>query len=177
MVRLAEIFSDSEILQTLCAKLSWSHFKDIIYIDEPLKRNFYIEMCRVEGWSVRTLRKKINSMLYERTAISKQPDEVISHELKQLQDTDKLFPNLVFHDPYFLDFLGLNDRYLEKDLEDAILRELESFLLELGQSGIHVAEYLTELPPRELLKDISKILIFECPTIDPSSNAIVYNSI
>ncbi len=139
MVRFVEVFPQIEILQTLCANLSWSHFKDIIYIDDPLKREFYAEMCRVEGWSVRTLRQKIDGMLYERTAISKQPDEVIQHELKELKEADKLSPNLVFRDPYFLDFLGLKDRYLEKDLEDAILRELESFLLELGSGFAFLA--------------------------------------
>lgn len=76
--------------------------------------------------------KKIDSMLYERTALSRKPEEVIGHELEQLRKEDRLTPDLIFRDPYFLDFLGLKDRYLEKDLEDAILRELEQFLLELG---------------------------------------------
>ena len=78
-------------------------------------------------------------MLYERTVISKQPDEVIKYELEELKEADKLSPNLVFRDPYFLDFLGLKDRYLEKDLEDAILRELENFLLELGSGFAFLA--------------------------------------
>ena len=78
------------------------------------------------------MRKKIDGMLYDRTAISKKPDEVVKAELDQLRDEDRLSPDLVFKDPYFLDFLGLTDRYLEKDLEDAILRELEQFLLEMG---------------------------------------------
>lgn len=85
------------------------------------------------------LRKKINSMLFERTTISKKPEEVIRHELDQLRDSDKLTPDLVFRDPYFLDFLGLRDRYLEKDLEDAILREMETFLLELGSGFTFIA--------------------------------------
>ncbi len=139
MIRFAEVFPDFEILQTLCAKLSWSHFKDIVYIKDSLKREFYAEMARVEAWSVRTLREKIDGMLYERTAISKKPDEVIKHELKQLRKDQKLSPDLVFRDPYFLDFLGLKDRYLEKDLEDAILRELEKFLLELGNGFAFLA--------------------------------------
>ncbi len=78
-------------------------------------------------------------MLYERTALSKKPDELIKHDLKQLRKEDKLSPSLVFRDPYFLDFLGLQDRYLEKDLEDAILRELEQFLLELGNGFAFLA--------------------------------------
>jgi len=132
MTRFAEVFPDLKILQTLCAKLSWSHFKDIIYIEDPLKREFYSEMCRMEGWAVRTLRKKIDGMLYERTVSSKKPHELVQHELKRLREEDRLSPELVFKDPYFLDFLGLNDRYYEKDIEDAILRDLEAFLLELG---------------------------------------------
>jgi predicted nuclease of restriction endonuclease-like (RecB) superfamily len=139
MVRLAETFPDGDILQALSAKLSWSHFKAIIYLDDPLKRDFYAEMCRVESWNTRTLQKKIDSMLFERTALSKKPDELIRLELDGLRDEDRLTPDLVFRDPYFLDFLGLTDRYLEKDLEGAILRELEKFLLELGVGFTFVA--------------------------------------
>ena len=72
------------------------------------------------------------SMLYERTAISRKPEEVARAELAQLREDDRLTPVLVFKDPYVLDFLGLNDRYVEHGLEDAILREIETFLLELG---------------------------------------------
>jgi len=139
MVRFAETFPDREILQTLCAQLSWSHFRLIIHMGDPLKRDFYAEMCRVERWSVRTLRKKIDSMLYERTALSKKPEEIIEHELTQLRESDQISPDLVFKDPYILDFLGLNDHYLEKGLEDAILREMENFLLELGTGFAFVA--------------------------------------
>ena len=71
-------------------------------------------------------------MLYERTALSKKPDELIRHELDALRETDRMTPDLVFKDPYILDFLGLRDTYYERDLEDAILREMEAFLLELG---------------------------------------------
>ena len=132
MIRFAEGFPDPTIVSTLWRQLSWSHFKEIIYLKQPLQKEFYAEMCRVEAWSVRTLRQKIDSMLYERTALSKKPEQLAKAELQKLRTEDKLAPDLVFRDPYFLDFLGLNDRYIEKDLEDAILREMESFLLELG---------------------------------------------
>jgi predicted nuclease of restriction endonuclease-like (RecB) superfamily len=89
-------------------------------------------MCRIEGWSVRTLEKKISGMLFERTALSKKPEKLIREELDTLRIEDKLTPDLVFRDPYFLDFFGLKDRYIEKDLEDAIMREMENFILELG---------------------------------------------
>jgi len=73
-------------------------------------------------------------MLYERTALSKKPDALIRQELATLRDKDELSPALVFRDPYMLDFLDLADTYSEKDLESAILREIERFLLELGAS-------------------------------------------
>jgi predicted nuclease of restriction endonuclease-like (RecB) superfamily len=132
MVRCAEVFPDANILHALCAKLSWSHFRRLIYIEDPLKREFYAEMCRIEQWSVRTLHDKVQSMLFERTALSKKPDSLIAAELKKLRDEDKLSPDLVFRDPYLLDFLGLKDTYGEHDLEAAILREIESFILEIG---------------------------------------------
>ena len=139
MLRFAEVFSDEQIVSTLWRQLSWSHFKEIIYQDDSLQRDFYAELCRMERWSVRTLRKKIDSMLFERTALSKKPDELIRLELDALRNEDLMTPDLVFRDPYVLDFLGLKDRYLEKDLEDAILRELEQFLLELGAGFSFIA--------------------------------------
>ena len=78
-------------------------------------------------------------MLFERTAISKQPEDVARAELAALRSEDQLTPALVFRDPYILDFLGLRDRYMEKDLEDSILREIESFLLELGDGFAFLA--------------------------------------
>jgi predicted nuclease of restriction endonuclease-like (RecB) superfamily len=122
----------AEIVSTLSRQLSWSHFKQLIYLKDPLQRDFYAEMCRIEGWSVRALRQKIDGMLYERTALSKKPDKLIRQELDALRTADRLTPELVFQDPYLLDFLGLRDTYSEKDLESALLREIERFLLELG---------------------------------------------
>ena len=132
MVQFAEVFPHSEIVVSLIRQLSWTHILALIPLKQSLQREFYAEMCRAERWSVRTLREKIRSMLYERTAISKKPEELARAELAQLRSKDQLSPDLVFRDPYVLDFLGLKDRYLEQDLEDAILRELETFLLELG---------------------------------------------
>ncbi len=132
MVRFAEVFPDLQIVQALTAQLGWTHFTFFLPINDPLKRDFYAEMCRVERWSTRTLEKKINSLLFERTALSKKPARLAAQELKLLREEDKLTPDLVFRDPYFLDFLGLKGAYSEKDLESAILRELEAFLVELG---------------------------------------------
>lgn len=132
MIRFAEFFPDPEIVTALRTQLGWTHFRELIAIEDPLKRDFYAEICRMEKWDTRTLNKKIQSMLFERTALSRKPEKLIEAELKELRDNDKLTPDLVFRDPYFLDFLGLKDTYAEKDLEAAILREMESFILELG---------------------------------------------
>lgn len=132
MIRFAEAFPERRIVSALLRQLSWSHFLAIIYLNDSLQREFYAEMCRLERWSTRTLQERIQSMLFERTAISKKPAELIEQELTALRDEDKLSPDLVFRDPYVLDFLGLRDAHSEKDLEAAILREIESFLLELG---------------------------------------------
>ncbi len=139
MIQFYENFQDEQIVATLLRQLSWSHFVALIPLKEPLRRDFYAQMCRMEGWSVRTLRKNIDSMLYERSALSRKPEEAIRHELGQLRENDRMTPDLLFKDPYILDFLGLQDRYLEKDLEDAILREMENFLLELGCGFAYLA--------------------------------------
>lgn len=135
----AEYFPDKEIGATLSHQLNWSHFVEILTIKDQLKRDFYAEMCRIERWSVRTLRDKVQGMLFERTAISRKPEETIKQEIAELREEDKLTPDLVFRDTYFLDFLGLSDTFSEKDLENAILRELEKFLLELGIGFAFVA--------------------------------------
>ena len=132
MIRFAEVFPDLKIVSALLTQLGWTHLLQIIAMDDPLKRDFYAELCRIEGWSTRTLAKKIQSMLFERTALSRKPDKLIRQELEALKTHDKLTPDLVFRDPYILDFLGLKNGYAEKDVEAAILREIELFILELG---------------------------------------------
>jgi len=138
MMRFAELIPDQEIVATLSQDLSWSHFVILITLRESLARDFYIEMCRLERWSVRQLRKSIDSMLFERVALSKKPEGMIRAELDSLQKGE-FSSNLVFKDPYLLDFLGLKQAYSENDLEMAILREMESFILELG-SGFTFVE-------------------------------------
>ena len=139
MIRFAEVFPDRKIVSSLSRELSWTHFRQIIYQDDSLKREFYAEMCRIERWSTRTLQKKIDGMLYERTALSRKPEETIQQDLAALREKDRITPDLVFRDPYILDFLGLKDSYSEKDLESAILRELESFILEIGSGFAFVS--------------------------------------
>jgi predicted nuclease of restriction endonuclease-like (RecB) superfamily len=92
-----------------------------MFIDDELKRSFYLEMARLEHWDTRTLDQKNDAMLYERTALSRKPEELIKQELKLIQSTNSLSPDVVFRSSYFLDALGLADTYSEKNLEDAIL--------------------------------------------------------
>ncbi len=139
MMQFAEAFPDEAIVATLWRQLSWSHFRELLPLTQPYQREFYAEMARIEGWSVRTLHERIDSMLYERTALSKQPEALIREELALLRSRGDVTPALVLKDPYILDFLGLVDRFHERDLEDAILRELETFLLELGTGFSFVA--------------------------------------
>lgn len=139
MIQFAEEFPDEKIVATLSRELGWSHFVELLPLKKHLQRDFYAEMCRVERWSVRMLRQKIDGMLYERTALSKKTDNVIEQELQKLRAEDQLSPDLVFRDPYFLDFLGLTGAFSEKDLETAILRDLERFLVELGSDFAFVA--------------------------------------
>src|SRR5258708_3257563 len=139
MVRFAEVFPEREIVDSLGRQLGWTHFRHFIYVSDPLKRDFYAEMCRMERWSVRTLRAKVASMLYERMGLSKKAAEIVKRELGFLRKEDRLTDDRVFRDPYLLDFLGLKGSYSERDLETAILRELERFLIELGTDFSFVA--------------------------------------
>ncbi|WP_141050054.1 PDDEXK nuclease domain-containing protein [Aliarcobacter cryaerophilus] len=137
MMKFAQYFT-FENIATLSQQLSWSHFKELLPMEDNLKIEFYSQMSALDKWSVRTLRNRIDSMLYERTALSKKPDELITYEIEKLKE-GVVTPNMVLKDPYVLDFLELNDRYLEKDLEDAILRDIENFILELGNGFSFIA--------------------------------------
>lgn len=139
MIKFANVFNQIEIVQALSAQLSWSHFVLLSTLDDPLKRDFYATMAAQERWSTRTLESRIGSLLFERTALSKKPDETITQELTILREKGEYNQSMVLKDPYVLDFLELNDRYLERDLEDAILREIEQFLLELGAGFTFIA--------------------------------------
>lgn len=138
-IKMYEVYQSKNIFHAVCGKLAWSHLRVLIYIKEDLKREFYTEMCKLEHWSSRQLEERIGSMLYERTAISKKPEETIRQDLKLLKDKQKLSPDLVFRDPYFLDFLGLKDTYSERDLESAIISELQRFIIEMGSDFAFMA--------------------------------------
>jgi predicted nuclease of restriction endonuclease-like (RecB) superfamily len=130
--RFYKAFSKIKIVATLSPQLSWSHFIELTNVKDNLARSYYTELCKIEHWNVRELRDRINSMLYERTALSKKPEKLIRQELKQLQIQKTFTENIVFRDEYLLDFLDLKDVYSEKDLETAILIELQKFIIEIG---------------------------------------------
>jgi predicted nuclease of restriction endonuclease-like (RecB) superfamily len=131
-IRAAYTFSEDQIVYALRTQLTWTHLRSIMFIDDQLKREFYIEMCRLEHWDTRTLDEKIDSQFYELTALSRKPEEIIKQELTQIRNTNLLTPDVVFRSGYFLDMLGLTDIYNERDLENAILIQLQSFIKELG---------------------------------------------
>ena len=139
MVQFAAAYPDERIVVSLIRQLSWTHFIALIPLKDPLQRDYYAQMASAERWSVRTLRERIDSMLYERTALSQKPEETIAQELAILRDAQRMTPALVMRDPYILDFLGLRDSWQESDLEAAVIREMESFLLELGAGFSFVA--------------------------------------
>ena len=120
------------ILQTLSAKLNWSHFVELIGVNDALQREFYCSLCIYEKWTVRQMREKIDAMLYERTIISTQPVVSIKNELQKIGQTADINPDLVFKNTYVLDFLNLPQRFSESELEQALVENLQEFILELG---------------------------------------------
>ncbi|WP_291726006.1 PDDEXK nuclease domain-containing protein [Bernardetia sp.] len=139
VIKVYEVFDNEQIFHALSGKLSWTHLRKLMYIDDELKREFYIEMSKLENWSTRTLQNRMKSMLYERTSISKKPNETIKKDLEILKKEKQINQDLVFRDPYLLDFLDLKDTYSEKDLETAILADLQRFLIELGNDFAFLA--------------------------------------
>jgi predicted nuclease of restriction endonuclease-like (RecB) superfamily len=125
MVQFAQAFPDAEIVATLSRQLSWSHVVDLLPLKTADARRFYAQQCGEQRWSVRELRRQIDRKAFERTAIASAQ--------AQVQQQDINTPAQVFKDPYFLDFLGLRQGHDEADLEAAILRQLEAFILELGR--------------------------------------------
>ena len=139
MMKFAKLFPNKQIVATVSQQLSWSHFVEILPLKDDLQREFYITLAASERWSIRHLRKKIDGMLFERTAISGKPDEFIKKELSTLRNDNVMSPDLVFKSPYFLEFTGLKGFYSEKTLEDCLLAHLEQFIIELGNGFSFVA--------------------------------------
>ncbi|MBK8489050.1 MAG: DUF1016 family protein [Bacteroidetes bacterium] len=138
-LRSAETFTKIQIVSAVRRQMSWTHIRTIMYLKDEIQREFYLEICANERWSSRQLQERINSMLFERTAISKKPELTIQNDLEKLRTTQEISLPLVFKDPYLLDFLGLADTYSEKDLEQTIVYQLQLFILELGNDFAFMA--------------------------------------
>ena len=139
MIQFAELFPDEKIVSAVSTQISWSHFVEVLPLKDCIQREFYLTLASSERWSVRRLRKEIDGMLYERTAISGKSDEFIKKELSSLRDNNIMSPDLVFKSPYFLEFTGLKGMYSEKSLEDCLVAHLEQFIIELGNGFTFVA--------------------------------------
>lgn len=139
MMQFSNLFPNKEIVAPLVRQLSWTHFLLVLPLKEDLQREFYLTMAAAENWSKRALQSKIDGMLYERTAISGKPDELIKKELANLRNDAEVSPDLVFRDPYFLEFTGLTGMFSEKSLEDSLIAHLEQFVIELGNGFSFVA--------------------------------------
>ena len=139
MMQFANLFAEEQIVAQAARKLSWSHFIELLPLKDDLQREFYITMAASGKWGRDRLRKEIDGMLFERTAISGKPDEFIKKELSTLRDDNVMSPDLVFKSPYFLEFTGLKGMYSEKNLEDSLLAHLEQFIIELGNGFSFVA--------------------------------------
>ena len=131
-VRSAYLFSEDEIGYAVRSQLTWTHLRSLMGVKDELARSFYVEMCRMEHWDTRTLYEKIDCQLYERTAISRKPEDMIRKELNEIKENNQLLPDLIFRSSYFLDMLGLPDIFSEKDLEMAILSQIQLFIKEMG---------------------------------------------
>lgn len=140
MLVFSRHYSNSQKVATLSQQFSWSHIVELLTIKDDTERLFYEQVAFIEKWGVRQLRERINSMLFQRTAISKRPKALIQKELKKQVSTKEITNSeLVFKDPYLLDFLGLKDTYSEKDLESCILSSLQKFIIELGSDFAFIA--------------------------------------
>ena len=132
MMKVARIYHDEEMFATLSQTLTWSHFLELISIEDGTKRLFYQQMGIAEHWSVRQLRDKQDQMVYERSLLAAKPEDDIVKTLERVSPTH-MEPDAVLRNSYVLDFLGLSGYYSEEDLEAAIAKQLEAFILELGQ--------------------------------------------
>lgn len=136
--RMRKFYACFPIATSVMTQLTWTHYLEIIPIDNELKRNFYINECINSSWSVRELSRQINSLLYERLSLSQDKDKVL--ELSNKGQILKTSKDLI-KDPLVLEFLDIkeNTDYLESDLEKNILLHLKEFMLELGKGFMFVS--------------------------------------
>ena len=125
MVQFSQSFPDLAIVASLMRQLTWTHFLQLLPVKTDSARRYYAQQSIAEQWSVRELRRQIDRKSFERS-------ELAGTFIPSASSTVEVVPSTVFKDPYFLDFLGLNQGYDEADLEAAILLQLKGFILELG---------------------------------------------
>lgn len=141
-------------IQTLSGQLSWSHYVELLKIDSTLERNFYIKQCEDEKWSVRELKRQMKSMLFHRLALSKNKDEILTLSQKGIEIRQ---PEDIVKDPYVLEFLGIpqQQQYFESELEEKLIQNLQSFLLELGKGFAFVGrQYRISISGRHFYVDL-----------------------
>jgi len=135
--KMRKFYSLYPILQTVSAKLSWSHYVELLKIEDYMERSFYLKECEQENWGVRELRRQMKSMLFQRLVLSKEKTEVIrlSTEGQVVEKAED-----ILKDPYVFEFVGLPELpvYKEGDLENALVNNLSQFLLELGKGFTYV---------------------------------------
>ena len=132
MVKVAKAFPEEVIVGTLSRQLSWSHFIELAEISDPTKRLFYQQMSILYHWSVRQLRDQEDKMTYERSLIAAKPEDEQVKVLANVNEGD-ITPDVILKSSYVVDFLGLKRGFSEEELEDAVVEQLEKFIMELGQ--------------------------------------------
>lgn len=132
MVKVARVFPEAEIVTTLSRQLTWSHFIELAEVSDPTKRLFYQQMSILYHWSVRQLRDQEDKMVYERSLIAAKPEDEQVKVLTTVADGE-ITPDIILKSSYVVDFLGLKRGFSEEDLEDAVVEQLEKFIMELGQ--------------------------------------------
>ncbi len=151
---MRRLYSAYPNCQTLSGKLSWSHYVEIINLDDPLEMNFYVAQCEREDWSVRELKRQKSSLLFHRLALSKDKEGVLALarnglEVQRAED--------IIKDPYVLEFINLpqKDRYAEGDIENQIIENLQSFLLEIGKGFAYIGrQYKITIGGRHFYPDL-----------------------
>lgn len=140
LFNMRKFFLEYPDVQTLSGQLTWSHYSELLIIEDQSKRNFYKKEAENSSWSVRELKRQIDSSLYERLLLSS--GKANKEKVKELAEKGQILakPEDVVKDPYVFEFLGLpeNKPILEKDLEKRLVRHIEDFLLELGKGFMFV---------------------------------------
>lgn len=164
---------------TVSHLLSWSHYYEILKLDDELERSFYIKECERQRWSVRELKRQMDSMLFHRIALSKDKDGVIKlaehgNEVQKPED--------IIRDPFVLEFAGLPDKYTynESDLEESLVKNIGQFILELGRGFAFIGQqYRFSVAGRQFYVDLVfyHVILKTYVLIDLKRNAVQHEDI